>query len=133
MSDDFVPQTNNSRQTFDVFAEIRRLPETSESMLTDIYFSDFPQAGSRIFRIYRALGLHYHNDCDEHLYVVSVDVPRRRPDDIVFVDPEHGDARSFMPRTPCSISASGEQGLFEHRSHHRCCLTVQVSLSASSW
>ncbi|OXR41862.1 hypothetical protein B7C42_06204 [Nocardia cerradoensis] len=140
MSDDFVPQTNNSRQIFDVFAEIGSLPETSESMLTDVYFSDFPHASSRIFRIYRTLPLHYHNDCDEHLYVVSgegvfhldgsesrarpgtflrfartqvhgfptitthpfvvlsIDVPRRRPDDIVFVDPENGDPRAFMAR-----------------------------------
>ncbi|MFF3572447.1 cupin domain-containing protein [Nocardia jiangxiensis] len=140
MNDDFVPQTNNSRQVFDVFAEIGKLPETSESMLTDVYFSDFPEVSSRIFRIYRTLPLHYHKDCDEHLYVVegegvfhldgtetqarpgmflrfartqihgfpqiithpfvvlSIDVPRRRPDDIVFVDPEDGDARSFMAR-----------------------------------
>ncbi|MBY8861964.1 cupin domain-containing protein [Nocardia sp. CA2R105] len=140
MNDDFVPQTDNSRQVFDVLAEIGKLPETSESMLADRYFSDFPEASSRIFRIYRTLPLHYHNDCDEHLYVVSgegvfrlagtenparpgmflrfartqvhgfpeitthpfvvlsVDVPRRRPDDIVFVDPTDGDARSFMAR-----------------------------------
>ncbi|MFI5783052.1 cupin domain-containing protein [Nocardia sp. NPDC051570] len=140
MDGDFIPETDNIQQIFDVFAEISKLPETSESMLTDVYFSDFPEASSRIFRIYRTLPLHYHNDCDEHLYIVSgegvfhlsgeesdarpgmflrfarreihgfpmitkhpfvvlsVDVPRRRPDDIVFVNPDDGDAKSFMAR-----------------------------------
>jgi mannose-6-phosphate isomerase-like protein (cupin superfamily) len=32
------------------------------------------------------------------LVVLSVDVPRRRPDDIVFVDPSDGDATTFMAR-----------------------------------
>ena len=36
---------------------------------------------------------------DVHPFVVlAIDVPRRRPDDIVFVDPEDGDAASFMAR-----------------------------------
>jgi hypothetical protein len=36
---------------------------------------------------------------DEHPFVVlAVDVPRRRPDDIVFVNPEDGDAHDFMAR-----------------------------------
>ncbi|WP_031468106.1 cupin domain-containing protein [Sciscionella sediminilitoris] len=137
---EFVPQTDNRRQIFDVFDELEQLPERSDSMLADIYFSDFPEASSRVFRVYRPLPLHYHNECDEFLYVVrgeavfhlagsessarpgvflrfgrgqvhgipritehpfvvlSVDVPRRRPDDIVFVDSEDGDAKDFMDR-----------------------------------
>ena len=140
MSENYTPQTDNRRPVFDVFAEIATLPPTSESMLADEYFSDFPSASSRIFRVYRTLPLHYHEDCSEHLYVVSgegifhlngeesraapgtflrfaqrqvhgfprievhpfvvlaIDVPRRRPDDIVFVNPEDGDAASFMAR-----------------------------------
>ncbi|GLQ50944.1 cupin domain-containing protein [Dyella flava] len=136
----FEPQTDNSRQIFDVFVELAKLPDTSETMLQDVYFSDFDSASSRIFRIYRNLPLHYHEDCDEHLYVVSgeaifhlngsesiakpgmfvrfprkqvhgfpkvlshpfvilaIDVPRRRPDDIIFVNPDEGDAKSFMAR-----------------------------------
>lgn len=36
---------------------------------------------------------------DQHPFVVlAIDVPRRRPDDIVFVDPGSGDAASFMAR-----------------------------------
>jgi mannose-6-phosphate isomerase-like protein (cupin superfamily) len=140
MAADHVPQSDNQRHIFDVFDEIGQLPETSDAMLTDVYFSDFPEASSRIFRIYRTLPLHYHNDCDEFLYVISgtgifhlsgsessagpgtflrfarrqvhgfpritthpfvvlsVDVPRRRPDDIVFVNPDDGDAKQFMAR-----------------------------------
>jgi hypothetical protein len=30
--------------------------------------------------------------------VLSVDVPRRCPDDIVFVNPDDGDAKQFMAR-----------------------------------
>jgi mannose-6-phosphate isomerase-like protein (cupin superfamily) len=137
---EYQPETDNNRQIFDVFEELRKLPDQSDSMLTDVYFSDFPGASSRIFRIYRGLPPHYHEECDEHLYVVSgrglfqldgqeaeagpgtflrfgrrqvhgfpcidehpfvvlaIDVPRRRPDDIVFVNPEDGDAGSFMAR-----------------------------------
>jgi mannose-6-phosphate isomerase-like protein (cupin superfamily) len=137
---EYQQETDNQQQIFDVFEELQKLPNQSESMLTDVYFSDFPGASSRIFRIYRELPLHYHEECDEHLYVVcgrglfhldgqeakagpgtflrfgrrqvhgfpridehpfvvlSVDVPRRRPDDIVFVNSEDGDAGSFMAR-----------------------------------
>jgi mannose-6-phosphate isomerase-like protein (cupin superfamily) len=133
-------ESDNTESVFDVFAELARLPETAETMLVDKYFVDKPSASARIFRIYRELPLHYHTECDEHLYVVSgrgtfhldgeeyearpgmflsfaktkvhgfpsltehplvvlsVDVPRRRPDDIVFVDPGQGDATSFMAR-----------------------------------
>ncbi|UIJ57455.1 hypothetical protein LWP59_25310 [Amycolatopsis acidiphila] len=35
----------------------------------------------------------------EHpLVVLAIDVPRRRPDDIVFVAPAAGNARTFMTR-----------------------------------
>ncbi|MDT7726109.1 MAG: hypothetical protein QOI21_2685 [Actinomycetota bacterium] len=133
-------ESDNTQSVFDVFAESAQLPRTAETMLVDKYFVDKESASARIFRIYRELPLHYHNECDEHLYVVSgrgtfhldgevfearpgmflcfekrkvhgfpsiaehplvvlsIDVPRRRPDDIVFVDPEAGDAQKFMAR-----------------------------------
>jgi mannose-6-phosphate isomerase-like protein (cupin superfamily) len=133
-------ESDNTRSVFDVFAEIASLPETAETMLVDKYFIDKPGESARIFRIYREVPLHYHNECDENLYVLSgrgtfhldgqeyearpgmflcfekrkvhgfpsvtehplvvlaIDVPRRRPDDIVFVDPEAGNARTFMAR-----------------------------------
>jgi mannose-6-phosphate isomerase-like protein (cupin superfamily) len=133
-------ESDNTQSVFDVFAEGALLPETSETMLVDKYFADKSSASARIFRIYREVPLHYHNECDEHLYVVSgrgtihldgaerevrpgmflcferkkvhgfphiaehpllvlaIDVPRRRPDDIVFVDPASGSAETFMAR-----------------------------------
>ncbi|WP_100524233.1 cupin domain-containing protein [Mycobacteroides abscessus] len=139
-NNEFVAQSDNIKQIFDVYAEIEDLPDESGALLTDVYFSDFPEASSRIFRIYETLPLHYHEECDEHLYVVSgegifhldgteqpakpgnflrfgrrqvhgfpridvhpfvvlaIDVPRRRPDDIVFINPDEGDAKKFMAR-----------------------------------
>jgi mannose-6-phosphate isomerase-like protein (cupin superfamily) len=133
-------ESDNKQSVFDVFEEISLLPDTAETMLVDKYFIDKDAASARIFRIYRELPLHYHNDCDENLYVVSgrgtfhldgkeyearpgmflcfekkkvhgfprisehplvvlaIDVPRRRPEDIVFVDPAAGSAQTFMAR-----------------------------------
>ena len=95
-------ESDNSRSVFDVLAEAAALPSTATTMLVDKYFVDKPAASARIFRIYREVPLHYHEECDEHLYLLSgggtFDVRRRRPDDIVFVDPAEGDARTFMAR-----------------------------------
>jgi mannose-6-phosphate isomerase-like protein (cupin superfamily) len=133
-------ESDNRRSVFDVFAESALLPDHADTMLADTYFIDKESASARIFRIYREVPLHYHNECDEHLYIVSgrgtfhlegedyeaqpgmflhfekkkvhgfpsvtehplvvlaIDVPRRRPDDIVFVDPDAGTAATFMAR-----------------------------------
>jgi mannose-6-phosphate isomerase-like protein (cupin superfamily) len=120
--------------------EVAQLPDTAETMLVDRYLVDKPTQSTRVFRIYRELPLHYHEECDENLYVLSgrgtfhldgaehpaqpgtflhfergkvhgfpviaehplvvlsIDVPRRRPDDIIFVDPSSGTAAEFMAR-----------------------------------
>jgi mannose-6-phosphate isomerase-like protein (cupin superfamily) len=133
-------ESDNTSSVFDVFKESSLLPDTADTMLVDKYFVDKPSASARIFRIYSAVPLHFHNECAEHLYVVSgrgvfhldgaeyeakpgmflhfeqqkvhgfpqideeplvflaIDVPRRRPDDIVFVDPSEGSAATFMAR-----------------------------------
>ncbi|MEV4146832.1 cupin domain-containing protein [Amycolatopsis sp. NPDC049691] len=133
-------ESDDSRNVFDVPAEMAALPATATTMLVDKYFVDKPSASARIFRIYREVPLHYHEECDEHLsllsgggtfhldgaefearpgmflcfdrrkvhgfpkitseplVVLAIDVPRRRPDDIVFVDPSEGDAKTFMAR-----------------------------------
>ena len=101
MAGEYVPQTDNQQQIFDVFEEMRKLPDTSGSMLTDVCFSDVPEASSRIFRIYRFARRQVHGFpaiTTQPFVVLSVDVPRRRPDDIVFVNPEDGDAKQFMAR-----------------------------------
>jgi mannose-6-phosphate isomerase-like protein (cupin superfamily) len=133
-------ESDNTKSVFEVFEEAALLPDTAETMLVDKYFVDKESSSARIFRIYREVPLHYHNECDENLYVLSgrgtfhldgeefearpgmflsfertkvhgfprvdehplvvlaVDVPRRRPDDIVFVDPGAGTAQTFMAR-----------------------------------
>ncbi|MCU1681976.1 MAG: Cupin 2 conserved barrel domain protein [Amycolatopsis sp.] len=133
-------ESDNTSSVFDIFEETSLLPDTADTMLVDKYFVDKATASARIFRIYREVPLHFHNECDEHLYVVSgrgtfhldgeeyeakpgmflcfekkkvhgfpriveeplvflaIDVPRRRPDDIVFVDPDAGTAETFMAR-----------------------------------
>lgn len=72
MAGEYVPQTDNQQQIFEVFEEMRILPDTSGSMLTDVYFSDVPEASSRIFRIYRTLPPHYHNDRGESRFTRDV-------------------------------------------------------------
>ena len=56
---------------FDIMALSATLPETSETMLADIYLSDREAASARIFRVYKPVKPHYHETCHEHLYVVS--------------------------------------------------------------
>jgi mannose-6-phosphate isomerase-like protein (cupin superfamily) len=47
------------------------LPETAETMLTDIRLTDEEAASCRVFRVYRAVPAHFHTSCDEYLYVLS--------------------------------------------------------------
>lgn len=133
----------NTRSARFIPAEIAKLlPESSDTMLADEYLTDRPEASCRVFRAYQGVKPHYHQQCDEYLYVLSgrgtfwmedpsdeaefapghllffernvvhalptlleepvvflsLDSPRRSPDDIIFVDPEDGDAASFMAR-----------------------------------
>ena len=64
-------ESDDSRNVFDVHAEMAALPATATTMLVDKYFVDKPSASARIFRIYREVPLHYHEECDEHLYLLS--------------------------------------------------------------
>ncbi|DBA89019.1 TPA: hypothetical protein ACH3X2_000234 [Trebouxia sp. C0005] len=115
------------------------LPKTSEKVLVDQYMTDTEAASARVFRVYKPLLPHHHNQCDEYLYVLSgrgtfwmedpksqqefgpgellyfkkqtvhsmpdileepvvfmsLDTPRRSPDDIHFENPEHGSSDSW--------------------------------------
>ena len=125
---------------FDINEIARSFPETAETMLLDKYLSDEPEISARVFRVYTTTPAHYHQHCDEHLFVLSgrgtmwigepshvvpfepgillkfkrntvhampemtegpviflaMDTPRRRPEDIVFVDPSTGTPQSFV-------------------------------------
>jgi len=56
---------------FDIAALARTLPETAETMLTDLRLTDERDASCRIFRVYRAVPAHYHTCSDEYLYVLT--------------------------------------------------------------
>jgi mannose-6-phosphate isomerase-like protein (cupin superfamily) len=47
------------------------LPLTAKSMLADEYLVDRESASCRVFRIYRGVPAHFHDLCDEYLYVLS--------------------------------------------------------------
>ncbi len=56
---------------FDIASLAATLPGTSETMLCDLRLTDEEAASCRIFRTYRAAPLHYHESCDEYLYVLQ--------------------------------------------------------------
>lgn len=56
---------------FPILELARTLPETAETMLTDIRLTDEPAASCRIFRVHRPAPAHYHTSCDEYLYVLT--------------------------------------------------------------
>ena len=47
------------------------LPESAETMLTDIRLTDEQAASCRVFRVHRPAPAHFHTSCDEYLYVLS--------------------------------------------------------------
>lgn len=59
------------RKVFDIRALASTLPDTAETMLTDIRLTDETAASCRIFRVNRTVPAHYHISCDEYLYVLS--------------------------------------------------------------
>lgn len=56
---------------FDVMAIAASLPETATTLLVDTYLTDREAASARIFRVYKPVPPHYHESCDEYLYVLS--------------------------------------------------------------
>ncbi|KMO28773.1 cupin [Methylobacterium variabile] len=56
---------------FNLAALAAALPDQAETLLVDIYLTNREAASSRIFRVYRGTPPHYHETCDEYLYVLS--------------------------------------------------------------
>jgi mannose-6-phosphate isomerase-like protein (cupin superfamily) len=63
-----VPSVNGS---FDLHALAATLPDTAETMLLDLRLTDEAAASARIFRVYKRVPAHYHENCDEYLLVIS--------------------------------------------------------------
>jgi mannose-6-phosphate isomerase-like protein (cupin superfamily) len=57
--------------SFDVMQIAASLPETAETLLVDHRMTDEPEASARVFRVYKPTPAHYHQTCDEYLYVLS--------------------------------------------------------------
>ncbi|RXH55284.1 Cupin 2 conserved barrel domain protein [Granulicella sibirica] len=56
---------------FDLTQIAASFPDQADTMLLDTYLTDSPSASARVFRVYRGAPAHYHQNCDEHLYVLS--------------------------------------------------------------
>ncbi|GBQ05250.1 cupin domain-containing protein [Saccharibacter floricola] len=65
------PLLQQASGRFDLYEIAQSFPPTADTMLLDTYVSDKPEASIRVFRIYRDVPAHYHNQCDEVLYVLS--------------------------------------------------------------
>ena len=61
----------DDQRRFDIRAIAAELPEQVDTILADTYLTDRPSSSARIFRVYRPLPAHFHETCDEYLYVVS--------------------------------------------------------------
>ena len=127
---------------FDVMALANALPADAKAMIVDHYITERETASARVFRVLKPVPPHFHETCDEFLYVLSgratfwigdpsdeaevgpgqllvferktvhavprlleepftvlsIDTPRRAPNDITFVDPKDGTATDFMAR-----------------------------------
>jgi mannose-6-phosphate isomerase-like protein (cupin superfamily) len=67
-----VKQTQTaSTGLFDLKKIAANFPETADTMLIDTRLTDERHASSRVFRVYRPVGAHYHATCDEYLLVIS--------------------------------------------------------------
>jgi mannose-6-phosphate isomerase-like protein (cupin superfamily) len=62
---------NSDGKIFSIPDLAASLPDTADTMLTDIRLTDEEAASCRIFRVYRAVPAHFHTSCDEYLYVLS--------------------------------------------------------------
>ena len=56
---------------YDIAEIAASFPAEAATMLVDQYLADKPSASCRVFRVYKSVPPHYHETCDEYLYVVS--------------------------------------------------------------
>lgn len=61
----------NRPRRFKVKETAACLPDSSDKVLVDQYVTDTVAASSRVFRVFKPLLPHHHNQCVEYLYVLS--------------------------------------------------------------
>ena len=64
-------QSSSKPQRFKPHEIAATLPKSSDKVLVDQYMTDTEAASARVFRVYKPLLPHHHNQCDEYLYVLS--------------------------------------------------------------
>lgn len=55
----------------DVQDVMKKFPETSDTIIMDCYLTDEPECSSRVFRLYDRIPKHYHEQCNEILYLLE--------------------------------------------------------------
>lgn len=63
--------TTSRSGRFDPLKIASEFPEASDTLLIDRYLTDREAASARVFRVYRPTPPHYHQTCDEYLYVLA--------------------------------------------------------------
>jgi mannose-6-phosphate isomerase-like protein (cupin superfamily) len=63
--------TPSANGRFDIATIAAAFPPSADTLLVDEYMTNRPEASSRVFRVYRPTPPHYHETCDEYLYVFS--------------------------------------------------------------
>jgi quercetin dioxygenase-like cupin family protein len=56
---------------FDIKEIVTRFPDEADSTIVDTYLTNEPSASARIFRVYHPIPPHYHETCDEYLYLLA--------------------------------------------------------------
>ena len=56
---------------FDIDKIIDQFPDEADSTIVDVYLTDELSASSRLFRVYYPIPRHYHETCEEHLYLLT--------------------------------------------------------------
>jgi mannose-6-phosphate isomerase-like protein (cupin superfamily) len=56
---------------FDIQEIIKKFPDEASSTIVDTYLTDEASASSRLFRVYYPIPRHYHETCEEHLFLLT--------------------------------------------------------------
>ena len=64
-------KTSETSASFDLHEIAASFPDHADTMLLDRYLVDREQSSTRVFRAYQPTPAHFHQDCDEHLLVLS--------------------------------------------------------------
>ena len=94
------PDPSQKTAHFNLRAIAEAFPPNAETMLIDTRLTDEVEASSRVFRVYRPVGAHYHATCDEYLLVLS------------------GRASFFLGDAPPFTAAPGELIFFKKGTIH---------------